>query len=493
AGGYELDTRVHRVANGLGISAAMRAQYFRELSGGEKTRINLACAILQDTDVLLLDEPTNHLDIDAVEWLEGYLSRYSGTILIISHDRYFIDRTVTRVIELEDGETNFYAGNYSFYMEEKQARYLEQKKRYEAEQKKIAELSFAAERLHGWGMGNKRLQVRAFAMERRIERMRKTEKPRGNKKNLRAQFSSRDFGGDEVMLLHDVSKNFGERKLLQNISLKVENGDRIALIGKNGSGKTTLLNIIMGREEHEGAVRFGAAIKVGLLPQVVTFDNEKRNLVDTVIYALNATPQTARNHLAAFDFTGEDVFETVDTLSGGERTRLALCILMARKINFLILDEPTNHLDIASREWIEEAVHSFEGTLLFVSHDRYFLDRFTNRVWSLDDAAIEDYLGGFTQYRNMVAAREAQKPVIRPASAQKSVKKKQVRRRDGERKIAECERDIAKLEDVISGITDEIELCSSDYERLEELYQKQHDTQEELDTMYLKWEALNEE
>lgn len=491
-GGYEIDTQIEKTANGLGISEAMRAQLFSELSGGEKTRISLARAILQNTDILLLDEPTNHLDVDAVEWLENYLSSYEGTVVIISHDRYFLDRTVKRIIELEDTEIFFYPGNYSFYMEEKQARYLEQKKRYEAEQKKIAQLEFTAQRLHGWGMGNKRLQVRAFAMERRIERLRQTSKPKEHKNTLKASFTERGFHGDEVFVTRDIHHSFGDRVILDNVNLKMKNGDRIALVGANGSGKTTFLNILVNNIKPDGGViRFGPSVKAGLLPQVVKFEDEGRNLVDTLIYALNLTPASARNHLAAFDFTGEEVFEKVSTLSGGERSRLMLCLLMAREINLLILDEPTNHLDIISREWIEEAIYRFEGPLLFVSHDRYFLNKFTNKVWSLENGRIEEFDGTYEAYRDMCARREIYRQSV-PVTHKKVEEKPKGRSKNTEKKIAALEREIAQTEERLASLDNEMVEAGSDYSRLQELMAEQAECNAKLETLYDEWGELSE-
>lgn len=491
-GGYEIDTQIEKTANGLGISEAMRAQLFSELSGGEKTRISLARAILQNTDILLLDEPTNHLDVDAVEWLENYLSSYEGTVVIISHDRYFLDRTVKRIIELEDTEIFFYPGNYSYYMEEKQARYLEQKKKYEAEQKKIAQLEFTAQRLHGWGMGNKRLQVRAFAMERRIERLRKTEKPKEHKNTLKASFTERGFHGDEVFITRDIHHSFGDRVILDNINLKMKNGDRIALIGANGSGKTTFLNILVNNIKAQGgAIKFGPSVKAGLLPQVVKFEDEGRNLVDTLIYALNLTPASARNHLAAFDFTGDEVFEKVSTLSGGERSRLMLCLLMAREINLLILDEPTNHLDIISREWIEEAIYRFEGPLLFVSHDRYFLNKFTNKIWALENGKIEEFEGNYEAYRDMCARREIYRQSA-PAVQKKTEEKPKTRSKNTEKKIALLEREIAQLEEKLKEIDGLMLEAGSDYARIEELMANQAECNEKLESLYDEWGELTE-
>ena len=449
-GGYDTDTAVNKVSNGLSIDGDMRRRLFDQLSGGEKTRVNLGRLILEDTDILLLDEPTNHLDLQATEWLEEYIRSFRGTVVTISHDRYFLDRTVTRIIEILDGKAEFYSGNYSFYAIEKERRYQERMKQYLKEQAKIQQLEKAAEQMHLWAfMGNDALHKRAFSMEKRIQRMRTVSKPTKAKK-MDARFASREFRGDEVLQLKGVSKSFGDRTLFSDVYLRVEGGERIAFLGENGTGKTTLLNMIAGAEPAgSGIIRMGPAIRAAYLPQIIHFDHPERSLLDTMLYEKrNITPQTARNRLAAYQFQGEDVFKSVSVLSGGELSRLRLCMLMDEEINFLILDEPTNHLDIASREWIEEAVEAFDGTLLFVSHDRYFINRFATRVWELSDGTINDYPMGFAQYR--AAKAEEKKPA--PAPAQK--KKQDTRpprggreKQAARRQLTICETGISKLED----------------------------------------------
>ncbi|MBR5572446.1 MAG: ABC-F family ATP-binding cassette domain-containing protein, partial [Oscillospiraceae bacterium] len=392
-GGYDTQTAKNKVAAGLDISAEMRAQLFELLSGGEKTRVNLARLILEDTDILLLDEPTNHLDLQATEWLEEYLRKFRGTVVTISHDRYFLNRTVSRIIEIDGGKAEFYSGNYSFYAVEKERRYQERMKQYLKEQAKIKQLEEAIERTRLWAfMGNDDLYKRAFSMEKRIERMRTTAKPTKGRK-MDARFASREFHGDEILQIKALTKAFDERTLFSDIYLRIEGGERIALVGENGTGKTTLLNILTGRESADsGNVKTGPSVRSAYLEQVIAFDDPNRNLVDTMLYAKkNLSTQSARNRLASYQFRGEDVFKSVSVLSGGEMSRLRLCMLMDEEINFLILDEPTNHLDIASREWIEEAVEAFDGTLLFVSHDRYFINRFATRIWELADGTITDY------------------------------------------------------------------------------------------------------
>ena len=500
-GGYDTDVAVNKIANGLSIPDAQRQQLFDSLSGGEKTRVNLGRLILEDTDILLLDEPTNHLDLHATEWLEEYIRGFHGTVVTISHDRYFLDRTVTRVIEIQDGRAEFYSGNYSFYAVEKERRYQERMKQYEKEQAKIQQLEKAAEQLRLWAfMGMDKTYRRAISMEKRIERMRTTAKPTKARK-MDARFSSAEFHGDEVLGIRNVSKSYGDKHLFEGISLKVEGGERIALIGDNGTGKSTLIKMIVGElYPDDGRIKTGPQVKEAYLPQIVRFDHPDWNLVENMMAAKRGlSAQSARNRLAAYDFRGEDVFKPVSVLSGGEQSRLRLCMLMDDEINFLILDEPTNHLDIDSREWIEEAVEAYDGTLLFVSHDRYFINRFATRIWELAGGTITDYPCGFAQYRQMKAQEEAEKAAApkpekereKPAAErpQRGNKAQQAARRQ----LTICERDIARAEEHIAALEADMEAAACDYEKLNELVGQKAAAQAELDALYERWEQLSEE
>ena len=500
-GGYDTDVAVNKIANGLSIPDSQRQQLFDSLSGGEKTRVNLGRLILEDTDILLLDEPTNHLDLHATEWLEEYIRGFHGTVVTISHDRYFLDRTVTRVIEIQDGKAEFYSGNYSFYAVEKERRYQERMKQYEKEQAKIQQLEKAAEQLRVWAfMGMDKTYRRAISMEKRIERMRTTSKPTKARK-MDARFSSAEFHGDEVLGIRNVSKSYGDKHLFEGISLKVEGGERIALIGDNGTGKSTLIKMIVGElYPDDGRIKTGPQVKEAYLPQIVRFDHPDWNLVENMMAAKKGlSAQSARNRLAAYDFRGEDVFKPVSVLSGGEQSRLRLCMLMDDEINFLILDEPTNHLDIDSREWIEEAVEAYDGTLLFVSHDRYFINRFATRIWELADGTITDYPCGFAQYRQMKAQEEAERAAApkpekereKPAAErpQRGNKAQQAARRQ----LTICERDIARAEEHIAQLERDMEAAACDYEKLSELVGQKDAAQAELDALYERWEQLSEE
>lgn len=493
-GGYDMDTARNRVANGLDIPAAMREQPFDSLSGGEKTRVNLARLILEDTDILLLDEPTNHLDLHATEWLEDYLLHFKGTVLSISHDRWFIDRVAQRCIEIVDGKAEFYSGGYSFYLEERQRRFEEKMRKYEKDQAKIEQLTRAAEQMHLWAfMGNDKLHKRAFSMEKRIEKLSHTEKPTEQKK-LSVKFRQREFEGDEVLVMEGLSKSFGEKKLFSGLDLTVTGGERIALIGDNGTGKSTLVKLIMGDETPDaGYVYRGPAVRTAYLPQMVSFSVPERSAYDTMLYDCRCQPQEARDRLAAFGFRGEDVFTPVGTLSGGEKSRLRLCMLMGADINFLILDEPTNHLDIASREWMEDALSDYEQTLLFVSHDRYFIEKFATRIWALADGRITDFRGGYSEFCQWRDRQEVFRQNERAAQKKKEPKAEQKKKpvQGNDKAIAKAEREIAKLEAKIAALDAEAEANGSDYQKLMELSAEREGLENELMELYEQWEELN--
>ena len=489
-GGYSMEIDRNRVANGLQIPAAQREQLFSSLSGGEKTRVNLGRLILEDTDILLLDEPTNHLDLRATEWLEDYILHFKGTVLTISHDRWFLDRVVQRCIEISDGKAELYSGNYSFYVQERQRRFEEKLKQYEKDQAKIEQLTRAAEQMHLWAfMGADKLHKRAFAMEKRIEKLQTSEKPKTQRK-FSVKFKEREFNGDEVLVIEGLKKSYGEKTLFSDLSLTVTGGERIALIGDNGTGKTSLLKLIMDEETpEEGWLYRGPAVRTAYLPQIVEFSLDSRSALDTMLYDARCQPQEARDRLAAFGFRGEDVFTPVGALSGGERSRLKLCMLMGGDVNFLILDEPTNHLDIASREWMEDALSDYEQTLLFVSHDRYFIEKFATRIWALADGRITDYRGG---YRDFCAWRERQSALQQTEKAvQKKEEKKKPHVPNAEKQIAKTEREIARLEEKIAALDAEAETYAADYQKLLEIGETRDALDAELMALYEKWEELH--
>ena len=507
-GGYETDVAVNRVANGLQIGPEMRAQSFESLSGGEKTRLNLARLILEDTEILLLDEPTNHLDLHAVEWLENYLLHFKGTVLAISHDRYFLDVVAQRCIELVDGKAEFYSGNYSFFLEERQRRFEEKRKQYEKDQAKIEQLTRAAEQMHLWAfMGNDKLHKRAFSMEKRIEKLSRSEKPKEQKK-LSVKFKERAFAGDEVLVADSLKKGFGERVLFSDLSFIVEGQERIAVIGDNGSGKSTLVKLITGEETPDaGWISLGPSVRSACLPQIVRFQDDSRTAYDTMLWECRCTPQEVRDRLAAFGFRGEDVFKPVSTLSGGERSRLKLCMLMGGDINLLVLDEPTNHLDIISREWMEDALSDYGETLLFVSHDRYFIEKFATRIWAFENGVLTDYRGGYAAY---VAWKEHQAVIAgaekkaadksggkktSPQAGSDAAGKAEGRPRGGNqaRQMQRAEKEITRLEGQLAALEEECALYATDYQKLMELEAQKEALNTALMEQYERWEALSDE
>jgi ATP-binding cassette, subfamily F, member 3 len=490
-GGYTIENEVAKVCNGLQISADMQQQRFELLSGGEKTKINLGRILLQNTNVLLLDEPTNHLDIVSTEWIEEFLKNYKGTVIVISHDRYFLDNVVTRIVEIVDGKAELYQGNYSYFTVEKEERYIQQLNQYQQEQRKIQQLEEAAKRMHEWAKNadSAAMHRRAFSIEKRIERMDNTEKPL-KEKAITAAFNQENFSGKEIAVFKEISKSYNENMILDNINITLYKGDRIALLGRNGCGKTTLLRIVTGEEQPDtGIAKLGESIKYALLQQNIVFEKPEKTVLDTIRYDLELSDSAARNMLAAYKFRGNDVFKKVESLSGGERTRLRLCLLMQKDVNMLILDEPTNHLDIASREWIEECVERFEGTILFVSHDRYFISRFADKIWELEGGKINIFNSSYEEYR---ACKEkaikitAEKPLIKE-KPKAQVKQPIINEQQNEKKKLKLESDISYEEEPIKSIELEIELTNSDYVRLQELIRQKEEMELKLELLYKKW------
>lgn len=401
-GGYEIEANITKVGNGLQITELF-SRYFTELSGGEQTKVSLAYMLLQKPDLLLLDEPTNHLDLFAVEWLEGFLKEYTGTVVVISHDRYFLDEVVTKIIDLEDGELHVYHTNYSQFVKEKEERLLQEFQSYQEQQKKIKKMKEAIKRLREWANQanppNEGLHKRARNMERALERMEKLKKPVLERKQMGLQFEGYERSGKDVVVMKGVCKGFANRKLFEDVNLYVRFQDRAAIVGRNGTGKTTLLKLLLEEIKADaGEIRVGSNVKVGYLSQHV-YKGVTCSVLEAFREHISVTEEEARHILARFLFYGPAVFKKVDGLSGGERMRLRLAELMYQDVNFLVLDEPTNHLDIESREVLEEAVEQYNGTILAVSHDRYLLNKLFHKTYWIEKNTLHEFAGNYAWAR----------------------------------------------------------------------------------------------
>ncbi|WP_046212753.1 ribosomal protection-like ABC-F family protein [Paenibacillus wulumuqiensis] len=403
-GGYEMSARIDAVSNGLGISPERHQERFHALSGGEKTKVCLAALLLTRPEILLLDEPTNHLDMDAVVWLEQFITGSSATVVIISHDRYFLDKVVQEIIELEDGEATSYPMNYSAYREEKQRRLVRQFEDYQDQQKEIKRIQESIKRLIEWGNRSNppspAFHRRAASMQKALDRMQKVKRPVMDRAQMELDLRQRERSGERVLVLDQVWKAYGDRILLQEASALLRYGENAAIIGGNGAGKTTLLRMILGQEEPDaGSLTLGSRTDVGYLAQEAAPPDRGETVLEWFKLEARMEEGQARGQLAKFLFYGPDVFKKVSGLSGGEWSRLRLAILMHQRPNLLILDEPTNHLDISSREALEEALEEFPGTILTVSHDRYFINRIAGQIWSLEDGELKVTLGNYEDYK----------------------------------------------------------------------------------------------
>lgn len=481
--GYAMDSEIEKIINGLQLRAFVE-QEFSQMSGGEQTKIMLGKLLLTQPDLLLLDEPTNHLDLFAVEWLEAYLMDYSGTVVIISHDRYFLDNVVKRIADLEDGELHLYFGNYSSFVQQKEERLLREFQDYEEQQKKIKKMKEAIKRLRIWANEanppNAGLHRQATNMERALERMEKLRKPLIDPRKMALSFEAAPRSGKEVVIMQEAVKSFGANELLRSVNLQVLWKDRAAIVGRNGSGKTTVLKMLLGElAPDEGVCKLGASVKVGFLSQHFAIDEPKARLIDVFRKDIGVEEGEARHILAKFMFYGPDVFKRIGDLSGGERTRLRLAQLMHQDVNFLVLDEPTNHLDIESREVLEDALEDFPGTLLAVSHDRYFLNKLFSRTAWLEDGTITMFEGPFDWARQKWV--EMQESLVAESPEQIPVNKKPKLSKETniEEEIASLEIQIDRLEKNIA-----IETDWSDYESKTA---KITALQKKLDEYYEQW------
>ncbi len=382
-GGYEVEEKFKKICSGFKLDKNILDSKYNSLSGGQKTIVNLAKILLTSPDILLLDEPTNHLDIETLEWLESFMKSYKGTIILVSHDRYFLDEVSTKTILLENGKEKIYYGNYTYFLEEDERRTLAQFEVYKNQQKQIAKMKESIKKLRSFGelAKNELFFKRAKSIEKRLEKMQVLEKVSLNKKKIELKIKSGERSGKDVLKIKDLSKRYGEKDVFNNVSFNVYNGEKVCLKGKNGSGKSTLIKIIVGEErETSGKIEIGNSVRIGYIPQEIKFNNEEETIFEYFIKQYRANENEIRTYLAKFMFYKEDVFKKLSKLSGGEKVRIKLAELMIKDVNFLILDEPTNHLDISTRELLEQTLIEYKGTILFVSHDRYFINKIKTKI-----------------------------------------------------------------------------------------------------------------
>ncbi|HHT7086510.1 TPA: ribosomal protection-like ABC-F family protein [Bacillus cereus] len=486
-GGYEIEANIMKVANGLQVTELF-PRSFLELSGGEQTKVSLAYMLLQKPDLLLLDEPTNHLDLFAVEWLEQFLKEYNGTVMVISHDRYFLDEVVTKIFDLEDGEIHVYHTNYSQFVEEKEERLLQEFQAYQEQQKKIKKMKEAIKRLREWANQanppNEGLHKRARSMERALERMQKLKKPILERKQMGLQFEGQDRSGKDVVVIKEVSKGFADHPLFNEVNLHVRFQERAAIVGRNGTGKTTLLKLLLEEIEPDaGEIRIGSSVKIGYLSQHA-YGNMKSDVLEAFREYVAVTEGEARHILAKFLFYGPAVFKKVTQLSGGEKMRLRLAQLMYQDINFLILDEPTNHLDIESREVLEEALEQYNGTILAVSHDRYFLNKLFEKTYWIDERKLFEFAGNYAWARQKWEEKLGTQVIKQKRQGRKSIETVPVKKIEV-RNIEEIETELMHVEEDIYTLECKMEHVV-DVEMLEQLYEEK--TKKEL----LRAELYNE-
>ncbi len=495
ADGYSWKSMVSGVLNGLGFKPAQYDQCVDSLSGGEQTRLCLARLLLQKPDLLLLDEPTNHLDMETLQWLENYLAAYKSSVLVISHDRYFLDHVCTGIVEILMGASEQYNGNYTRYIAQRQERFESRMRAYEIQQKEIERQQAIIAR---YRMFNREKSIRAAeSREKALDRMEKLEKP-VDERAIRFSFEARRRTGEDVLQLTEISKSFGEKHLFHDLTLRVRTGDRVALIGPNGVGKSTLIKIIVGEEQPDtGFIRYGSNVDIGYYDQHQSTLHADKTALDEIWDRFPQMEQSnVRGALGMFLFTGDDVFKPIHTLSGGEKGRVALTALMLRKDNLLLLDEPTNHLDMDSREVLEDALTDFGGTIITVSHDRYFINRIANRIIEMQPDGVTEYIGNYDDYierKNRPVAVEAEagktkteleKEKRREKLSRQALRQLKIRAQEAEKAVGVKEAEIAELEAQMADPS-----LYSNAQKSADVQRAYQKAQQALQTLYEQWEA----
>ncbi len=494
--GYAWRSRLQGVLTGLGFTSAQYEQTVASLSGGERTRLKLGKLLLAKTDLLLLDEPTNHLDLNSMQWLEDYLRAYKGAVVVVSHDRYFLDAVCNSIAELSFGRIEQYEGNYTRYLKLREEVMVRRMKEYTLQQKEIAREEAIIAQFRAYN--TEAAHIKAKSREKRLNMIERVDKP-VEEHNVYFRFHAGRGTGNDVLMCENLSKSFGARRLFHDLNLHVRAGERIALLGANGVGKTTLLKILTGRERPDtGEVRFGSGVGVGYYDQQQEGLSPDKTVLDEVWDDFPRMEQTPiRNALAGFLFTGDDVLAPVSTLSGGERGRVLLTKLMLRQDNFLILDEPTNHLDMDSREMLETALLGFEGTILTVSHDRYFINRIADRVLVMEPDGVTEYLGNYDDYLEKLAQKNAPEEELAPQKTKTALREEKKREkaaieaaRREKARIANLETQITDLEEQMTKL--EIEMSDpeayQDNARAQSMNKRYNDLQKKIADLYEEWE-----